>query len=116
MKKVLLAMALVLSVTFASAQSKAVADAQKAIDKAVEASLNPKKATRPATWITLAKAYISAYEVPSKGIEPGFDQMLLKTILKDQQVLSSAQKTLPQGTFTFSACIRASSSALATSS
>ena len=35
MKKVLLAMALVLSVTFASAQSKAVADAQKAIDKAV---------------------------------------------------------------------------------
>ncbi len=100
MKKVLLAMALVLSVTFASAQSKAVSDARKAIDKAVAASLNPKKATKPATWISLAKAYISAYELPSKGIEPGFDQMLLKTILKDQQVLSSTQKTLPQGTFT----------------
>ncbi len=97
MKKVLLAMALVLTVTFASAQSKAVTDAQKAIDKAVATSLNPKRATRPATWINLAKAYISAYELPTKGIEPGFDQMLLKTILKDQQVLSSEQMTLPQG-------------------
>ena len=84
MKKILIATALILSVTMMSAQPKNAADAQKAVDKAVANSQDVKKGAKPATWISLAEAYINAYELPTKNLLINSSQMEIKLFLKDQ--------------------------------
>lgn len=67
MKRILLAIALFASVTVANAQQsgvKSVAAAQKAVEKAIEKTENPKQAAKPDTWIKLAKSYVDAYNAP----------------------------------------------------
>ena len=64
MKRILIALALVLSVQVASAQATADA-ARKAIDKARVATENPKKVDKVATWLALGKAYMGAYNQPT---------------------------------------------------
>ena len=100
MKRILIALSLILSVTMVSAQPKNAADALKAINKAETAAADAKKAAKPATWIALAKAYIEAYEQPGKNILPGMQQQEVKLFLKDQQVLGTSEKKGPEGAYT----------------
>ncbi|MBR5055903.1 MAG: tetratricopeptide repeat protein [Bacteroidales bacterium] len=92
MKKILLALALILSVTASYAQPKTVADAKKLVDKAVAASQDAKKAAKVATWIDLAKAYIGAFDQPAVNLIPGTPRTEVKVLLGKQQVLGTDQK------------------------
>ncbi len=64
MKRILLALALIASMQVVGAQVKSSSAVKKAIEAAEAAAANPKKATKPDTWLKLAKAYIDAYESP----------------------------------------------------
>ncbi len=65
MKRIMIALAVLLSVQFADAQVKSPADAKKAVESAAEAAANPKKATKVATWMKLADSYLAAYSAPA---------------------------------------------------
>ena len=99
MKKILIALSLILSLTMVSAQPKNAADALKAVTKAENAAADAKKAAKPATWIALAKAYIDAYDQPSKNILTGTPRQEVKLFLKEQQILGSSEKKGPEGTY-----------------
>ena len=58
MRKVLLGLAVLLSATVASAQTKN-------LEKALADTQNAKKAENPATWVKLGAAYMDAYDIPS---------------------------------------------------
>lgn len=100
MKKILLALSFILSLTMVSAQPKNAADAQKAVAKAEAAAADAKKAAKPATWIAVAKAYVEAYEQPSKNILTGTPQTEVKIFLKGQQVIGTSQKKGAEGVYT----------------
>ena len=100
MKRIFIALSLILSLTMVSAQPKNAADALKAVTKAEAAAADAKKAAKPATWISLAKAYIEAYDQPSKNILTGTPQSEVKLFLKDQQVLGTSQKQGAEGVYT----------------
>lgn len=100
MKRIFIALSLILSLTMVSAQPKNAADALKAVTKAETAAADAKKAAKPATWISLAKAYIEAYDQPSKNILTGTPQSEVKLFLKDQQVLGTSQKQGAEGVYT----------------
>ena len=100
MKRILLAVSLILSITAVSAQPKSAADAAKAIEKAKTASQDAKKAAKPATWINLAKAYLEAYEQPTKNLLVNTPQMEVKLFLKDQKVLGSEEFKGPESVYT----------------
>lgn len=97
MKKITLAMLLALSVTMAVAQPKTPADAQKAVDKALAATQDAKKALKPATWIALADAYIAAYDQPTKSVLQNSSQMEVKMFLKDQKILNTSERKGAEG-------------------
>ena len=65
MKKILIALAVLLSVQVADAQVKSPADSKKAVEAAEAASQNPKKAVKVATWTKLAGAYVEAFNAPA---------------------------------------------------
>lgn len=92
MRKVLISLLLLLFVVQTNAQVKASVDAVKALDKAKLEVQNPKKASNPASWVKLGTAYADCYDAPIKGIWQGASQMEAKMLLKDQQILSSAQE------------------------
>ena len=100
MKRIFIALSLILSLTMVSAQPKNAADALKAVTKAEAAAADAKKAAKPATWTALAKAYIDAYDQPSKNILTGTPQTEVKLFLKDQQVLGTSQKQGAEGMYT----------------
>jgi tetratricopeptide (TPR) repeat protein len=64
MKKIIIALAVLLAVQVADAQVKSASAAKKAVEAAEAASQDAKKATKVATWIKLAKAYMDAYNSP----------------------------------------------------
>ena len=97
MKKILLTMALALSVVAAGAQPKTAADAQKAVNKAIAATQDAKKAVKAATWIALADAYEGAYDQPTRNLLSGTPQMEVKLFLKEQQVLGSEEVNGSEG-------------------
>ena len=74
MKRIFIAAALVLAVQVAGAQTKSPAAAQKAITSAEAAASNAKKATKVATWLNLAKAYMDAYNAPVGNVWMGMGQ------------------------------------------
>ncbi len=94
MKKVILAIAIALSVVSANAQPKTAADAQKLVDKALAASNDAKKATKVATWMNLATAYMGAYDQPIANLISGTQRTEIKMILGKQQILSSDPVTV----------------------
>ena len=92
MKKLLfIAVAMMFVATQVNAQSKAVSDAVKAMQKAKAETENPKKAASAATWVKLANAYIACYEAPAEGLLPGSPKMQTDLILKGQPALSTEQ-------------------------
>ena len=74
MKRILLALALVASVQVANAQIKSDADIQKAIDKAEATANDAKKGAKPAPWMKLGQAYVTAYSNPTANISTGIDK------------------------------------------
>jgi len=100
MKKITIALLLILSVTMVSAQTKNAEEAKKAIEKALVACQDAKKAAKPATWIALADAYLKAYELPVASLLPNTPQMEVKLFLKGQQVLSTRTEKCVEGTYT----------------
>ncbi|MBO4634591.1 MAG: hypothetical protein J5669_04390 [Bacteroidales bacterium] len=67
MKKLVFALALLCTLQAAFAQ-KPDAEMQKAVDKAVSATQDAKKAAKAATWVNLGKAYLTAYTNPTAGV------------------------------------------------
>ena len=70
MKKFLIVLALLASVQVANAQVNAGA-AKKAVEAALSASQNPKKAAKVATWLKLAQTYVDAYNAPTANVWQG---------------------------------------------
>ncbi len=94
MKKLFVILALACSLQLAYAQ-KPDAEMQKAVDKALAASQDAKKATKPATWMTLGKAYQTAYSNPTSNITQGIDKT---TFLMMNKNAVSAGSVVLQGT------------------
>lgn len=66
MKRILIALAVLLTIQVADAQvTKTPAAALKAVESAKAASENPKKEAKVATWLKLASAYMDAYNAPT---------------------------------------------------
>lgn len=65
MKRILIALAVLLSVQVADAQVKTAEAVKKSVEAAELAAQNPKKATKVATWLKLAESYVSAYTNPA---------------------------------------------------
>lgn len=92
MKKLLLIIsALVLSISVGAQSKEAVI---KNLDKAKATVENPKRATNPTSWIKLSEAYVDAYQQPQEGLWVGAQSMEVKLLTKDQQVLSTEEKTI----------------------
>lgn len=91
MKRFMLALALIASLQVASAQVKSESAARKAVEKAVAASQDEKKATKLATWMNLGKAYVDAYDAPKGNAWIGANRQELTLILGDDKPLSSEQ-------------------------
>jgi len=89
MKKFLLTLALAGSVIAAYAQ-KPDADMQKAVDKALAATQDAKKAAKPATWVKLGKAYMDAYNNPVSNFAQGIDRTTFGMMFKEQPVATSS--------------------------
>ena len=69
MKRILIALAVLLSVQVADAQmTKSPEAARKAVEAAKVAAENPKKATKVATWLNLASKYMDAYNAPTGNL------------------------------------------------
>ncbi len=88
MKKIFLTLALLASLTVANAQPQGVKSpvaAQKAVEKALEKTENPKQAAKADTWIKLGKAYMEAYTAPMGNAWIGAPRADLALILGDDK-------------------------------
>ena len=83
MKKLFFALALACTLQVAYAQ-KSDADMQKAVDKALAAAQDAKKATKAATWINLGKAYMTAYQNPLANVTQGVDKTTFGMMFKER--------------------------------
>lgn len=91
MKKIFIALALILSVQVVNAQVKTPSEAKKAVQKAEDASKDAKKATKVATWLTLAKAYVAAHESAVGNVMQGSTRQELQFTMANEKVLSQEQ-------------------------
>ena len=91
MKKVLIALALIASVTFANAQNnvKSLSAAKSALEAAEAAANNAKKATKVATWLKLASSYIDAYNAPMGNGWIGAQEQELNLVMANQRPTST---------------------------
>ncbi len=90
MKRILIALAVLLAVQVADAQTKTPAAAKSALEKAEAASKDAKKAVKVATWTKLAKAYMDAYNAPIGNAWIGAGKQELQLVMAGQQPLSSS--------------------------
>lgn len=88
MKKLFLALALTAAFQVAFAQ-KPAAEMQKNIEKALAATQDAKKATKPATWVKLGEAYLNAYNNPVADITPGLDKTTFSMMHKEKPSATS---------------------------
>ena len=94
MKRFLIALAVLLAVQVADAQVKTPDAAKNALNKAVAASQDAKKATKVATWLKLATSYMDAYSAPAGAAWIGATKQDLALVMPGVQPLSSAQVDL----------------------
>ena len=99
MKKTLIVLALLASFQVADAQSN-VNSAAKAVESALAASQNEKKATKVATWIKLAQTYVDAYGAPAGSIWVGADMNTLQLSMGSEKPVSVETVTLNGGQYT----------------
>ena len=88
MKRILIALAVLLSVQVADAQTKSPEAAKKAVAAAEAAAQNPKKATKVATWTKLASSYMDAYNAPAGSVWIGATKQELQLLMGGQQPLA----------------------------
>ena len=101
MKRILMALALVLAVQMADAQQvKTPAVAKKALEAAKAVSEDAKKATKPATWLKLAAAYMDAYNAPAGAIWLGASKTELQLLMGTEKAVSVETVNLAGETFT----------------
>ena len=100
MKKILIALAVILSVQVAGAQVKSAADSKKAVEAAEAAAQNPKKATKPATWLKVGDTYIDAYTSPYGNAWVGAGKQELTLIMGAEKPSSTETVELMGETFT----------------
>ena len=89
MKKILLALAVLLTVQLADAQVKTPEAAKKALDAAEVAAKDAKKATKVATWLKLATAYMDAYNAPKGSAWLGASKQELQLVMGSEKPSSS---------------------------
>ena len=94
MKRIFIVLALALSVNFADAQTKAAADAKKAVETAEAAAQNPKKATKVATWMKVAETYMNAYNAPTSSVMPGATKQELQFMMSGEKAKSQEEVVL----------------------
>ena len=94
MKRILIALAVLLSVQMADAQVKTPEAAGKAVQSAEAAAQNPKKAAKVATWTKLASAYMDAYNAPSGNLWIGAGVQELQLLMGNEKPVSEVQTTL----------------------
>ncbi len=88
MKRILIALAVLLAVQTVDAQTKSPDAAKKALESAQAASQNEKKAAKVATWTKLAEAYVTAYDAPAGNVWIGATKQDLQLIMGNQQPMS----------------------------
>ena len=89
MKKILIALALLLSVQAVNAQVKSVDAVKKAVETAEADAQNPKKNTKVATWLKLATVYMDAYEAPAGNVLVNSPRMQVQIMLGNEKPVSS---------------------------
>ena len=85
MKRILIALAVLLAVQTADAQVKSVDAAKKAVEAADAAAQNPKKATKVATWLKLASAYMDAYDAPAGNVLLNSPRMQIQMMMGNEK-------------------------------
>ena len=93
MKKIFIVLALLASFQVANAQG-GVGAAKKALDAAIAASQNAKKADKVATWTKLAETYIDAYNAPSANVWVGATENELKLAMGNDRASSAEEVVL----------------------
>ena len=88
MKRILIALALILAVQAADAQVKSPEAAKKAVESAEKATQDAKKATKVATWLKLATSYMDAYDAPAGNILLNSPRMQLQMMMGNEKPVS----------------------------
>ena len=99
MKRILMALAVLLAVQVADAQVKTPEAAKKALDAAKVASDDAKKATKVATWMKLANAYMDAYNAPAGAAWLGASKTELQLIMANEKPVSAEMVNLGGETY-----------------
>lgn len=99
MKKTLIVLALLASFQVADAQTN-VNSAAKAVESALAASQNEKKATKVATWMKLAQTYLDAYAAPAGNVWLGADMNALQLSMGGEKPSSVETVTLNGAQYT----------------
>ena len=94
MKRILIALAVLLSVQVADAQTKSPEAAKKAVESAEAASKDAKKATKVATWLKLASSYMDAYNAPVGSAWLGASKQELQLIMGNDRPVSVEEVVL----------------------
>ena len=94
MKKIILALAVLLSIQVAGAQTKSPADAKKAVEAAEAASQDAKKAAKVATWLKLAEAYVTAYNAPAGQAWVGASRQELQLLMSKERPVATEEVVL----------------------
>ncbi len=89
MKRILIALVVLLAVQVADAQTKSPDAAKKTLVSAEAASKDAKKAAKVATWTKLAQAYMDAYNAPAGNAWLGASKQELQLLLGGQQPISA---------------------------
>ena len=85
MKRILIALAVLLAVQAADAQVKSPEAAKKAVESAEKASQDPKKAAKVATWLKLASSYMDAYDAPAGNVLINSPRMQLQMMMGNEK-------------------------------
>ena len=94
MKKILIALALLVSVQVVNAQVKSVDAVKKAVETAEADAQNPKKNTKVATWLKLATVYMDAYEAPAGNVLVNSPRAQVQIMLGNEKPSSSEVVTV----------------------
>ncbi len=94
MKRILIALAVLLAVQVADAQVKSIESAKKAVESAEAAAENPKKSTKVATWLKLATAYMDAYEAPAGNVIVNSPRIQIQMMMGNEKPVSVEEVTV----------------------
>ena len=87
-------MAVLVSMQVADAQVKSPDAAKKAVESALEASKNVKKAAKVATWTKLAQAYVDAYNAPAGSAWLGVSKQELQLLMPNEKPMAVEETVL----------------------